>query len=239
MYHTAPSLDEQVQISSNGVSSTTKAYYDIFNTPAARHGSFKLCVGCVPNSHCKRLSETFPLTFQKAYDDVDYGKKGEDFTVALPRFRLPGKVNEVAAKVIENVGIRIIHHSNLAKSLYSSSNLMNGYQLSSTTILHSKLNTESMIRDILTQVHALIHLTPSKQPEYSTNLTGKGKKVVIEYSSPNIAKSFHVGHLRSTIIGGFLANLYKACGWEVTSLNYLGDWGTQVRLLISDYELAC
>ena len=42
-----------------------------------------------------------------------------------------------------------------------------------------------------------------------------GKKVVIEYSSPNIAKSFHVGHLRSTIIGTFLANLYKACGWEV------------------------
>ena len=96
-----------------------------------------------------------------------------------------------------------------------------------------------MIRDILTQVHALTHLTPSKQPEYGTNLTGKGKKVVIEYSSPNIAKSFHVGHLRSTIIGGFLANLYKACGWEVTSLNYLGDWGTQVRLLSPDDELAC
>ena len=57
----------------------------------------------------KRLSETLPLTLQKAYDGVDYGKKGEDFTVALPRFRLPGKVDEVAAKVIENVGIRIIH----------------------------------------------------------------------------------------------------------------------------------
>lgn len=96
-----------------------------------------------------------------------------------------------------------------------------------------------MIRDILSQVHELTHLTPSKQPEYGTNLTGKGKKVVIEYSSPNIAKSFHVGHLRSTIIGGFLANLYKACGWEVTSLNYLGDWGTQVRLLSLDCELAC
>jgi len=52
--------------------------------------------------------------------------------------------------------------------------------------------------------------------------------VIIEYSSPNIAKEFHAGHLRSTIIGAFLANLYKASGWEVISMNYLGDWGTQV-----------
>ena len=81
----------------------------------------------------KRLSETLPLTLQKAYDGVDYGKKGEDFTVALPRFRLPGKVDEVAAKVIENVSTRILHRSNLVKSLYSSSNPTNGYQLLSTT----------------------------------------------------------------------------------------------------------
>lgn len=92
------------------------------------------------------------------------------------------------------------------------------------------LNTTSLTRSILTQVHALTHSTPSGKPEYGTNTSGAGKKVVLEYSSPNIAKSFHVGHLRSTIIGAFLRNLYEACGWDVTSLNYLGDWGTQVRL---------
>lgn len=55
--------------------------------------------------------------------------------------------------------------------------------------------------------------------------------VVVEYSSPNIAKPFHVGHLRSTIIGNVLANLHQHLGYRTTRLNYLGDWGTQFGLL--------
>ncbi|KAF4548903.1 Arginine--tRNA ligase-like protein 1 [Elsinoe fawcettii] len=57
------------------------------------------------------------------------------------------------------------------------------------------------------------------------------KKIVIEFSSPNIAKKFHAGHLRSTIIGQFLANLFSQAGWDVVRLNYLGDWGRQYGLL--------
>lgn len=63
-----------------------------------------------------------------------------------------------------------------------------------------------------------------------------GKKVLVEYSSPNIAKRFSVGHLRSTIIGQALFNLYKHSGAEVTNDNHLGDWGTQFGMIVAAVE---
>lgn len=66
---------------------------------------------------------------------------------------------------------------------------------------------------------------------------GSKKSIIVEYSSPNIAKPMHVGHLRSTIIGEALANLYDLCDYKVIRWNYLGDWGTQFGKLITAYKL--
>lgn len=71
---------------------------------------------------------------------------------------------------------------------------------------------------------------------WGTSDIGNGKTVLVEYSSPNIAKPFHIGHLFSTAVGNSLAKIYKHLGYNVQSLNHLGDWGTQFGKLISAYK---
>jgi len=180
--------------------------------------SFKISIAIL-------LSETLSVTLENAFASVDYGKKGENFTVALPRLqvRLSGKV-EVAAKVSEGASTLSFWQSLLLKQLPGQPNEWIASIVFNKSFLHFQVNTENMICQVLNQVDALSHRTPSGQPEYGSNDSRNGKRVIIKYSSPNIVKEFHLGHFRSTIIA-FLANLYKACGWEVISMNYLGDWG--------------
>ncbi|KAK7206175.1 hypothetical protein BZA70DRAFT_275949 [Myxozyma melibiosi] len=66
---------------------------------------------------------------------------------------------------------------------------------------------------------------------FGNSTVGNGKRIIVEFSSPNIAKPFHAGHLRSTIIGGFISSLHERLGYEVVRINYLGDWGKQFGLL--------
>lgn len=65
---------------------------------------------------------------------------------------------------------------------------------------------------------------------------GHGRKVIVEYSSPNIAKPFHIGHIRSTVIGNAIYKLYDAVGFDVTRINHLGDYGTQFGKMIVAYR---
>jgi len=71
---------------------------------------------------------------------------------------------------------------------------------------------------------------------YGQSPEGKGKTVLVEFSSPNIAKPFHVGHLRSTIIGHSLAEIFERLGYRVVRLNHLGDWGKQFGEVITGFK---
>lgn len=86
------------------------------------------------------------------------------------------------------------------------------------------INMKSKIPTILKTIH-------QQKDKYGSSIRGKDKTIIIDYSSPNIAKPFHVGHLRSTIIGNFIRNIYKFLGYNVIGINYLGDWGKQYGML--------
>lgn len=92
-------------------------------------------------------------------------------------------------------------------------------------VLNKALISDHIIKDVF-----------KKKEEYGTSTIGCGQTVVLDYSSPNIAKSFSVGHLRSTMIGNSLKLILNRCGYKTVSINYLGDWGTQFGKMIVAIE---
>ena len=85
------------------------------------------------------------------------------------------------------------------------------------------------VKEVLTRVF-------DEKESYGSSTEGNGKTIVIDYSSPNIAKPFHVGHLRSTVIGNAIYKIYECLGYNCEGVNHLGDWGTQFGKLIVAYK---
>lgn len=95
--------------------------------------------------------------------------------------------------------------------------------------LNVRVEKEEMCSNILKDV-------VNNLDNYGNSNVGDGQTVVIDYSSPNIAKSFSIGHLRSTMIGNSLKLIHQKCGYDVVGINYLGDWGTQFGKMIVAYK---
>lgn len=75
-----------------------------------------------------------------------------------------------------------------------------------------------------------------QQHHYGDRPSGQGKTIILDFSSPNIAKPFSMGHLRSIVIGNAIANIAEKCGYRTIRINHLGDWGTQFGKLIAAYK---
>ncbi|KAG2175965.1 hypothetical protein INT44_000443 [Umbelopsis vinacea] len=136
-----------------------------------------------------------------------------DFAIAVPKLRVKGNpaalAKEWAGKIETDDDIVAV--------------------TSEAIFMNFKVNASKLYNNVF-------KIISEQKENYGRNDSGQGKTVVVEYSSPNIAKPFHAGHLRSTIIGCFIRNVYDANGWKTISMNYLGDWGKQYGLLAVGYE---
>ena len=136
---------------------------------------------------------------------------------AFPCFRLAKALKKAPQVIASEIKEKI----KLDENYFSKMEVAGGY-------LNFYINKNIQIMDVLTKV--------GNGAEYGRSELGKGKNIVIDYSSPNIAKPFHIGHLKTTVIGGALYNIYKYLGYNVIGVNHLGDYGTQFGKLIEGYK---
>lgn len=186
-------------------------------TPEVVEGSYPEfnVVDLCRNYIAGKLSEKAKVDKKIVFDALEWSTaldKG-DLVTPLPRLRLKGDLNQMAQDLAKDfpLGGYLDRVEPVGKFLQ--------FYFSPQFLL------KKVVPDVLTRKEA-----------YGAMPIGKDKTVVVEFSSPNIAKPFHAGHLRSTIIGGFISNLYEKLGWHVIKLNYLGDWGKQFGLLAVGFK---
>ena len=140
---------------------------------------------------------------------------------AFPCFRLAKELKKAPQVIANELKEKIA--SKIAGSVLEKVEVAGGY-------LNFYIHKELLLRTTMEEIN-------QKKEEYGKSDIGNGKNIVIDYSHPNIAKPFHIGHLRSTVIGQALYNLYEYLGYNVKGLNYLGDYGTQFGKMIEGYKL--
>ena len=150
------------------------------------------------------------------YIEVPTNKEMGDFS--LPCFKLAKELK----KAPQMIATEIKNKLSISDDIVLETKVVNGY-------LNFYLNPMIIAKTVLEEFD-------NKKEKYGSSNIGNNKTVVIDYSSPNIAKPFHIGHLRSTVIGNALHNIYKFLGYNVVGINHLGDYGTQFGKLIEGYK---
>ena len=136
--------------------------------------------------------------------------------VALPCFKLSKTLRRSPVQIAQTIADKIVDEA------IKKAEAVNGY-------LNISIS-DAYLADVLCNEVLL------KADKYGSADFGKGKTVVLDYSSPNVAKPFHIGHLGTTVIGHSLKKLHEFVGYDCVGINYLGDWGTQFGKMIVAYK---
>lgn len=151
----------------------------------------------------------------QGFIEIPANKEMGDY--AFPCFRLAKTLKKSPIQIANDIVLKIEK-----KDFIDKIEVVNAY-------INFYINKEFYIQNVLKNVF-------EQGDNYGKSNIGNNRNIVIDYSSPNIAKPFHIGHLRSTVIGNALYNIFNTLGYKSIGINHLGDWGTQFGKLIVAYK---
>ena len=169
------------------------------------------------NIIAEEISKITNIEINEISKFIEVPKESENGDYAFPCFKLAKTLKKSPNLIADDLKLNI----NIPENVIEKIEVVGGY-------LNFFINKETLATEILSEV--------TKTENYGKSNIGEGKNIVIDYSSPNIAKTFHIGHLRTTVIGASLYNIYKYLGYNVTGINHIGDYGTQFGKLIEGYK---
>lgn len=168
---------------------------------------FKLLAAEKISEALKQTGSDFSFTVKELSEMLEYPPDTTFGDVAFPCFRLSKILRSAPPKIASDLADKVSDFE------YGTVTAVGGY-------LNFKISPSYLTEFVLPEIEL-------KGKEYGSSGEGKGKTVVLDYSSPNICKPFHIGHLGTTVIGHSLKLLHEFEGYKCVGINYLGDWGTQ------------
>ena len=164
------------------------------------------------------ISKVLEMDALEIEKTIEKPKGPDNGDYAFPCFRLAKTLRKAPPMIADDIKAKIKANQDEITKI----EVVGGY-------VNFFVNKELLASEVLNKM--------AKENDYGKSEIGNGKNIVIDYSAPNIAKPFHIGHLRSTVIGGALYNIYKYLGYNVIGINHLGDYGTQFGKLIEGYKM--
>lgn len=165
----------------------------------------------------KKIAKVVNLEEQEIQEYIEIPPNQEMGDYSFPCFKLAKSLKKSPPEIASNILEKLENGEEITEV-----KMVGGY-------LNFYIDKTLLVKSVLTEID-------EKQENYGASKIGNGKNIVVEYSSPNIAKPFHIGHLRNTVIGNSLYKIYQFLGYHVIGINHLGDYGTQFAKLIEGYK---
>jgi len=171
------------------------------------------------NEIAKSIAKVTNLEVNELESYIEIPPNSDLGDYAFPCFKLAKSLRKAPPMIANEIKEKIKIDENIIEKI----EIVGGY-------LNIYINKETLVKNVLKEI-------AEKKEKYGASTIGEGKNVVIDYSAPNIAKPFHIGHLRSTVIGGALYKIYNHLGYNSVGINYLGDWGLQFGKVMAGYDM--